>query len=430
MAKDDPRKSLLKQGSKKKKSFRGLITGKSKKDKKNGSQKWTEPEPFPEPESIPESEAPVTQKKPVKPLAVVQPVKKTPEPKAIDEETVYGADFDEASKAQTAATTETPTNESVSEAITDPIAIVLLLMDPASRRFELLQLEFDTTRATVADILQQIPISATEESLRTQKFDIVCDPAGLEYDHDKPLSDYVSGNAVVVTVPKSDTEGSVHAAKMARPILRDPKVEEMLRSAGVHIPLPQASEAEIKKVVTTRTTVEEKAPPTPTSSSPSMDKPVVSKPSTTESSSSETQESSSYMNLLIIAAVIAYVTHSIVNFQGQITTPLGPGSTLVPGAWKSRCGLVQSNGCKPAYIEMGLDGTLQIVENEGISFSLIGNVCGEEEEDCIPGAVIQENGTIRIGGSVPKLGRKSKFPVNPWPFVEGVGSAKGKKAWF
>merc|ERR1711957_1110792 len=100
-----------------------------------------------------------------------------------------------------------------SEPMTDPIAIVVLLMDPESRRFELLQLEFDTTKATVADILQQIPISATEESLRTQKFDSVCDTNGLEYDHDKPLSDYVKGNSVVITVPKSDTKGAAHAAK-------------------------------------------------------------------------------------------------------------------------------------------------------------------------------------------------------------------------
>ena len=62
-------------------------------------------------------------------------------------------------------------------------------MDPQTRRFELLQLEFDTNKASVADILQQIPISATEESLRTQTFDCVCDTDGKEYDQDKPEID-------------------------------------------------------------------------------------------------------------------------------------------------------------------------------------------------------------------------------------------------
>lgn len=427
MAKVD-NKSL--SGSKKKssRSFRGLVTGKSKKDKKKAKA-----------DEVPQT--PEVVKDPPIQISPSLEVESNPIPtpipvKPIDDETVYGAEFDDASRAALTVASDALTRETESEPLASPIAIVLLLMDPTTRRFELLQLEFDSTQATVADILRQIPISATEESLRTQKFDCVCDTSGLEYDHDKPLSDYVKGNAVVITVPKTNTKGSEHAAKMARPILRDPKVEEMLKSAGVTLPpAPAVEEVAIAKepVAAPKAPPKEvpSAPaPKPVSTETATSKPRAVTPAAPIPQPSESPKSSHFSTLLVMGAVIAYMARVLVNFQGQITTPLEVGTVLVPGAWRSRCGFVQTNNCKPAYIEMGTDGTLQVVENEGVTFSLSGKVCAETDEACVPGAVIEEDGTLKIGGVVAKVEKKSKVPLNPWPFDEGIGGAKGRKAWF
>jgi len=429
MTKADARSSL--SGSKKKssRSFRGLVTGKSKKDKKKAKSE--------------ETLAPLI-KEPTSPSSVVEVEveKKSTTTTPIDDETVYGADFDEASRAAPTVASETQTKETETEPVGDPIAIILLVMDPLTRRFEIIQLEFDSTQATAADILDQIPISATEKSLRCQTYDRVCDVSGLEYENDKPLSDYVEGNALIITVPKSNTQGAEHAAKMAKPILNDPSVQEMLKNVGVVLPnlpgpeevidtkdssaapkAPEASKAP-KEVPCT-------PPPTPYSeprSTKSVTKltPAIKAPI---QQPSESPKSSKFTTLLIMGAVMAYMARVLVNFQGQITSPLEPGTVLVPGAWRSRCGFVQTNGCKPAYIEMGIDGKLQVVENEGVTFSLSGNVCAEKDKDCVPGAAIQEDGTLKIGGVLAKIDIKSKVPLNPWPFSDGIGVLKGKKAW-
>ena len=91
---------------------------------------------------------------------------------------IYSVDFDVQSKATTTVEGSDKTSNSSLPPIADPYVIVLLLMTPITRRFEPLQLEFDTKKAIVADIIQQIPISTTEESLRTQTFDCVCEADG------------------------------------------------------------------------------------------------------------------------------------------------------------------------------------------------------------------------------------------------------------
>ena len=51
------------------------------------------------------------------------------------------------------------------------LQLVLLLLYPKARRFELLELEFDSDKARVSDILARIPVSATEPLIRQQKYD-------------------------------------------------------------------------------------------------------------------------------------------------------------------------------------------------------------------------------------------------------------------
>jgi hypothetical protein len=100
---------------------------------------------------------------------------------ANDEQSLYGVDVDERS-VMTRQTNRPQqgggiTNTSGSPAGSSPpggrqlpqlyiLKVVLLLMDPETRRFELLQLEFDSLKAFVSDVLAQIPISVTEDALR------------------------------------------------------------------------------------------------------------------------------------------------------------------------------------------------------------------------------------------------------------------------
>jgi len=420
------------------KSIRGLITGKSRREKRKAKE-----------------EAQKQAKE-----------AKSPAAPTLEEETVYGADFDTAAPT----TAKSPKDASPPQAAA-PLHIILLLMDPKTRRFELLQLEFDTAKATVSDILQQIPISATEESLRTQKFDCICNTEGVEYDQDKSLSDYVDGTAVVIAVPKTDLNGAENAAKMAKPILKDPKVEEMLESAGIKL---KADDKEDSKEIENNESVQSEPSSTSnpdtsavtTSASKSKEicgSAVSAATSSVRSITSagteavsniltrsilkkelpSTSGSSSNIDIftiIVAGCVLAYITRILVMFDAQITKPLAPSDILKEGAWRSRCGLtsklprelfgMQLFDCKSAYIEMNMDGALQVVEDDEVVFLLLGKTCDEEEIDCEPGAAFGENGDVKIGGAAAKVGKKSTISLSPWPFESSIVPSKGRKAWF
>ena len=108
-----------------------------------------------------------------------------------------------------------------------PIQVVLLLMDPASQRFELLQLEFDSNNARVSDVLRQVQHSATEKTLRDVTYAGVCDREGTEMIAAMKLSMFCKGNDVVIAIPNG--MAGKDTARLARPILFDPKVDEMVR---------------------------------------------------------------------------------------------------------------------------------------------------------------------------------------------------------
>ncbi len=102
-------------------------------------------------------------------------------------------------------------------------------MDPTTRRFELLQLEFDSATARVSDITEQIPISATEPSLMGQKFETLTNLKGMELIAEEYIRLYVESAGVVVAVPTTTKEKGEAVARMATPILSNKKVHEMVR---------------------------------------------------------------------------------------------------------------------------------------------------------------------------------------------------------
>ena len=107
-----------------------------------------------------------------------------------------------------------------------PIQVVLLLMDPSSRRFELLQLEFDSNKAMVSDVIRQIQSSATETTLRDMNYVGVCDQLGVEMIASMKLSKFCKGNDIVMAIPRG--LNGKETAKLAGPILGDPKVADMV----------------------------------------------------------------------------------------------------------------------------------------------------------------------------------------------------------
>ena len=143
---------------------------------------------------------------------------------------------DDSSVQSTAASSQAPSvvKEEVPKATKASLEVVLLLMDPSTRRFELLQLEFDSDKARVSDILAQIPLSVTEEAIRKQKYKGVCDKNGKEQLEAVPLVDFCKGMDVLVALPKSLSVEE--CSKLAFPILSDAKVLKMVCS---HVALPR-----------------------------------------------------------------------------------------------------------------------------------------------------------------------------------------------
>jgi hypothetical protein len=107
------------------------------------------------------------------------------------------------------------------------LKVVLLLMDPETRRFELLQLEFDSLKALVSDVLAQIPVSVTEEALRLQSYTGIAGKDGIEMVPSQLLATFCKGNEVLVAIP--DGVPAKECSRLARPILSDDKVVTMVR---------------------------------------------------------------------------------------------------------------------------------------------------------------------------------------------------------
>jgi hypothetical protein len=157
---------------------------------------------------------------------------------ADDASTIYQVDVDERSVLTSRSTPTVPgalgeakAEGGVAVAPETPkkpylLKVVLLLMDPDTRRFELLQLEFDSLKALVSDVLSQIPVSVTEESLRVKMYAGITGRDGVEYRPDQLLSGFCKGNDILVAVPVGVT--AKDCSRLARPILSDDKVVSMV----------------------------------------------------------------------------------------------------------------------------------------------------------------------------------------------------------
>ena len=108
------------------------------------------------------------------------------------------------------------------------LQLVLLLLDPVSRRFELLQLEFDSLRARVVDVIAQVPISVTDDAIRNQKYEGVISDNSELMDPSIRLSDFCKEKQVLVALPTGISIKD--CIRLARPILSNAQVVEMVSS--------------------------------------------------------------------------------------------------------------------------------------------------------------------------------------------------------
>jgi len=199
---------------------------------------------------------------------------------------------------------------SLTSTVAKPIRLFLLLMDPNSRRFELLQLEFDSTIALASDILRQIQCSATETNLRDMTYVGVCDQSGTEMIASVKLSRFCQGDEIVLAIPSGIT--AKDTAKLAIPILELPKVKDMVDPTGVQTQ-PQSKTLAGQELTALSSRNHEVG----------------------GSKSTETSISS-----ILPTAILGVLIATLFFFHIHVSKPLESGEVLLPGQWKSQCGIL------------------------------------------------------------------------------------------
>jgi len=139
-----------------------------------------------------------------------------------DGSTIYGAELDGSVAGNSLSTAKNTT-------IADPVQVILLLMDPSTRKFELLQLEFDSSSAKVSDIYSQIPAAATEGVLKDASYKAMISAKGEKLSDDVMISKFFTEIGVLIAVPESSNDDHQKIATMAVPILTNSKVYKMVR---------------------------------------------------------------------------------------------------------------------------------------------------------------------------------------------------------
>lgn len=418
------------KGKKMAKSFKGLITGKSRKERRK-KKALAAMEPIGENHPL---DTPHTN------INIDGNGGNILSPKsdagADDESTVYDANFSAGMTSTTMKVESSDADETsvMSEPIIDPVQVVLLIMDPISRGFELLLLEFDSTKSTVKDILEQIPLTATEESLRTQAFDVVFDTEGKEMKLESLISDYIENAGVVIAVPKGNFESGEQVAKMALPILSDKDVSQTLAESGIDVPkavplTPGSSigEEESPKETTEKPAEEvEKVPETKeTTSPPSVMPETTTTPPTDTTTETTDREFMSIFSNILSGAAMAMFSLVLLQTHQHYKAPLHPGDLLSPGSWRSPCGLLKSipsslYTCDRSTLRMETNGHLSLYndENEAV-FSLYGeDVCDGTKSKCF-GATVDSDGILEVAGAAP-ITLVGSIPTNGWPFGHDV----------
>lgn len=286
----------------------------------------------------------------------------------------------------------------VPAAETPSFQLVLLLLEPLTGRFELLQLEFDSERARVIDVLAQVPLSVTEPAIREQDFSgVLCDN-GEVMGREKRLVEFCREKQVLVGVPKGlDID---ECNRLARPILTDMQVARMLSGSGFDVSKWKELE-------------------------PGTDSSGRGLPTEEGDIEVAPESNGSGLSGLFFVAFIALLAIVTQTAHKYLEAPIAHGTHLQPGSIRSKCGILgylpkmDLIECESAFMEVNNDGTVSFYdENRQLTALLAGNTCSTE--DCMDGIVFQSNGTILIGGKRVRTIQiyQDKVDISPWPFAD------------
>lgn len=319
-----------------------------------------------------------------------------------DDESVVGVAIDRGvpaagrkqnpSSAVSQSTPSVPSTPSASSAITSslakPIQVVLLLMDPSSRRFELLQLEFDSNKAMVSDVIRQIQSSATETTLRDMTYIGVCDIHGVEMIASMKLSKFCKGNDVVMALPRGMS--GRETAKLAGPILGDRKVEEMLAPIGIKIPKVAKKTSRAAAPALTQIAEENN---NNNKLKENTTKDIKKKAPSPKAKSQAKPADNNILGLPIaVWGIIISIIGLTIRRHISVTSPIKSGDLLLPGKFKSQCGIYdlfpEKGWCAASStsstLELGSDGTLRYFTKSSSGDdgkrSLVWSVAGGKEE--------------------------------------------------
>jgi hypothetical protein len=144
--------------------------------------------------------------------------------------------------------------------------IFLLLLQPESKIFELIQLIYLPNDTTVGNIISMIPANATEQALGIQEYIGLCRPKTQEEIVDKELlasetsygveSAKITLGEILVAIPKGHTGPDV--AALSKQILSNPKIVKLLKRADPLAPKKRRSRKGRSHRSTTRSTSREK----------------------------------------------------------------------------------------------------------------------------------------------------------------------------
>jgi len=131
---------------------------------------------------------------------------------------------------------------------TESLQLIMLVMDPTTLCFEFLQLEFDSQKAVVGDVLSEFPHSITQEVLRKLNYSGVCDRKGKEFPQSTCLGSVCKGSDIFIALPEN--LDAKECARLARRTLSDNNVIEMLLASGIDVRNFAETESEVPRSLT------------------------------------------------------------------------------------------------------------------------------------------------------------------------------------
>lgn len=275
------------------------------------------------------------------------------------------------------------------------LQVVLLLMDPTTRRFELLQLEFDSDKAKVSDILSQIPVSVTEEAIKKQQYRGVMDRDSAERGESARLSSFCKGKEVLVALPKGLSVED--CTKLARPILGDDKVINMLNASGVDTSAWRNYKEDANRA---------RNLPTEATKGGRGRKNASSKRGP--------------LRALLYVVVLALLGVSLKYAHDIISKPIQMGDKIQPGSWKSKCGLLGFLPfCENAFMQVDVDGTVKVFDSKQELMVQIQGFRGDTSEED-KSMVLGDDRILQIGGRPAHYASSyaDQVELSPWPFAE------------